>query len=205
MDQAEYITITDQDGTRGTAEMNRSTEGSRIRVRFGDSQQVMVPRSMLTLQEDGSYYLPLSLSGLEERAGAAAEAGETLVIPVLEEELHVDKRQQETGKIRVTKTVHERDEIIDIPLLQETFEVTRVPVNRVVEGPVSVRYEGDTVIVPLVEEVVVVQKQLVLKEEVHLTKKQAEARKPKRVTVRSEEAHVERVELPEVDSSTETG
>jgi len=78
-----------------------------------------------------------------------------------------------------------------------------VPVNRVVEGPVAVRYEGDTLIVPLFEEVVVVQKQLVLKEEVHLMKKQSEAREPKHVTVRSEEAHVERVELTEEDSSTE--
>ena len=202
MDQDEYITIVDQDGTRGSAKMAHFTEGSRVQVHFGDGRQVTVPRSMLSSQEDGSYFLPLSLSELEQSPGAA-EASQSLVIPVVEEELHLGKRQVETGKIRVTKTVHEQDEIIDLPLLQETFEVTRVPVNRVVEGPVAVRYEGDTLIVPLFEEVVVVQKQLVLKEEVHLTKKQAEAREPKRVTVRSEEAHVERVELTEEDSSTE--
>lgn len=202
MDQVEYVTIIDQDGARGTAEIEHFAGDSRIRVQFDNSRQVLVPKNVLTLQEDGSYYMPLRVSDLEERSDAS-ETNESLVIPILEEELHVGKRQVETGKIRITRTVQEQDEIIDLPLLEETFEVTRVPVNRVVEGPISVRYEGDTVIVPLVEEVVVVQKQLVLREEVHLTKKRAEARKPKRVTVRSEEAHVERIELPQDDSSTE--
>lgn len=202
MDQTEYVTIVDQDGTRGLVKVDELAEGSRVRVQFGDDEQALVPVSMLTEQEDGVYHLPLSLSNLEEhRYAREVEAGDNVVIPVIEEELHVGKRPVETGRVRVTKTVHEEDEIIDIPLLQERFEVKRVPVNRALDGPVSVRYQGNTVIVPLVEEVIVVQKKLVLKEEIHLTKIQEEVREPKRVTLRSEEAQVERVEPEEADSS----
>jgi len=75
-------------------------------------------------------------------------------------------------------------------------------VNRTVDGPVSVRYEGDTLIIPLLEEVVVVQKQLRLKEEVHVIKKQTERRQPEQVTLRREAVIVE--PQPVSDKSAQT-
>ncbi len=58
------------------------------------------------------------------------------------------------------------------------------------------RQEGDTLIVPLLEEVLVVQKQLLLKEEVHISKKRTEQHHPEQVTLRSEQVSVERIEQP---------
>jgi uncharacterized protein (TIGR02271 family) len=68
-----------------------------------------------------------------------------------------------------------------------------VPINRVVDGPISVRSEEDTLVIPLLEEVLVVEKRLLLKEEVRITKRRVETHMPQRVTLRREEAVVERV------------
>ncbi|MBA3534075.1 MAG: YsnF/AvaK domain-containing protein [Ardenticatenales bacterium] len=119
---------------------------------------------------------------------------ETLVIPVIEEFLKIQKRQVETGRVRIRKVVQEREETVNVPLLREEVSVERVPVNRYVDGPLDVRYEGDIMIVPVVEEVLVVEKRLVLKEELHISKRQVQTEVPQTVILRSEEAFVERLE-----------
>ena len=47
---------------------------------------------------------------------------------------------------------------------------------------------------PVLEEILVVEKRLMLKEELHITKEEVETYKPQRVLLRSEEAVVERVD-----------
>jgi len=65
----------------------------------------------------------------------------------------------------------------------------------VVDGPApESRIEGDVMIVPVLEEVVVVKKQLVLKEELHITRRRIAERDSRTVTLRREEATVERIE-----------
>lgn len=123
-----------------------------------------------------------------------AEAAESrVVVPVIEERLDVRKRAIETGRVRIRKVVRECEVVVDEPLSVETVEVRRVPVNRPVDGPIPDRREGDTLIVSVVEEELVVQRRLVLKEELHITKRRSEAHRPRRVTLRAEEATVERV------------
>jgi uncharacterized protein (TIGR02271 family) len=89
--------------------------------------------------------------------------------------------------------VREWEELADPPLLRDEVVVQRVAVNRVVEGPTPMRFEGDTLIIPLFEEVLVVEKRLLLKEELHLTTRRVETHTPQRVTLRREEAVVERI------------
>ncbi len=115
-------------------------------------------------------------------------------IPVAEERVVVLKRKKVTGAVRVRTVVHEDEEVIDEPLRAEEVEVERVPVDRWVEAPVPVRQEGDTTIVTLCEEVVVVEKRLRATEEVRITKRRATRRAAERVTVRREEAVVERLD-----------
>ena len=69
-----------------------------------------------------------------------------------------------------------------------------MPVNRVVEGPIPVRYEGETMILSLLEEVLVVDTRLLLKEEVHMTTRRTETHRPVPVTVRREDVAIERVD-----------
>jgi stress response protein YsnF len=51
-------------------------------------------------------------------------------------------------------------------------------------------------IVPILEEVLVVEKRLMVKEEIHITKQRVEKHAPQRVTLRREEAVIERMQNP---------
>jgi uncharacterized protein (TIGR02271 family) len=115
------------------------------------------------------------------------------VIPVIEEVAYLDKQLVESGKVRVSKRVSEREERIDVPLFQEEIVVKRVPIGEFVDTAPTVREEGDVMIFPVVREEVVVQKRLVLVEELHVRKQIVETRHEESVTLRSEEVDVKRV------------
>jgi uncharacterized protein (TIGR02271 family) len=99
-----------------------------------------------------------------------------------------------------------REEVVDQPLLSEEVSVERVPINRFVDEAIPIRYEGDTMIISLLEEVPVVEIRLVLREELRITKRQVEARRPARVTLRHEEATVEHLDVEPSgrDNTTQT-
>jgi len=119
------------------------------------------------------------------------------VIPVLEEKVKIGKRTRVTGTVRVTKKVHEREELIDEPLFKEEVFIERVPVNRYVEKAMPIREEGDVTVIPVLEEVVVMEKKLLLKEELHIRKRKETFRDPQKILVRSEEAVIERIKPKE--------
>jgi stress response protein YsnF len=134
---------------------------------------------------------------LEESAARERSAHEETVIPVVQEELDVGTQRFETDSgVRVHKAIEEREVVVDELLTREDVDVQRVAINRAVEGPVAVRYEGDTMVVPILEEVVVVEKRLILKEEIRVTRRKTAFREPQRVILRSEHATVERIEDP---------
>lgn len=116
------------------------------------------------------------------------------MIPVTAEELAISKEQVTTATVRVTKHVSERTETIAESGYREEVHVERVPVNRFVDTPPETRVEGDTTIIPVVEEVLVVEKRLRVKEEVRITRSRKEQRGPQAVKLRSDEVKVERIE-----------
>ena len=91
-----------------------------------------------------------------------------LTLQVGEETLYVSKHRVVTGTVRVTTTTEVVEEVAQVDLDRYRVEVTRVPVGRVVEHAPLARSEGDTTIVPVLEERFVVVKQLFLKEELHI-------------------------------------
>ena len=99
---------------------------------------------------------------------AVNAAGSDAVIPVGAEELLVGKAQVETGRVRVRRETQEQMQTVSVPLTQVSWDVEHVPVERVVEAPPEVRQVGDTMIFPLVEERMVVHRELWLREEVHV-------------------------------------
>ena len=113
-----------------------------------------------------------------------------MVIPLVAEEATVGKRVVETGKVRLNKTVTTRVEPVDVALSRE--EVVRVPRGTPVDQAPAIRHEGETMIVPVVAEVLVVTKRLVLREELHVTRRRVERRERQEVTLRAEEVAVER-------------
>lgn len=129
----------------------------------------------------------------EEVSQFDVRADNETVIPVIQEEVLFEKRVVESGKVRITKSAREYEEIVDEPLFREEVTVERVPLNQVVESRLPVRYEGDLMIIPVVEEQVFVQKRLVLTEELRVRKQTIETHKPQRVTLLKEEVEIQRV------------
>ncbi len=84
--------------------------------------------------------------------------------------------------------------MVDEPGFEEHVEVERVPINQVIDQPAVTRREGDTLIIPVMEEVLVVEKRLILKEEVRITTRRSEVRDTQRVTLRREDTIVEHVD-----------
>jgi stress response protein YsnF len=158
------------------------------RIRWADDACVVLPAEMLQRQADGSLLIPLTAAEL------AAAAGREAVIPVVEEKISVSKRERETGRVVVHVTPHLRDETIDVALAEEHVEIERVPRNEFVSGPVAVRQEGDVTVVPVLEEVLVVEKRLMLREEIRLTRRREVRRHVEQVTLRTEEARVLRAD-----------
>lgn len=111
-------------------------------------------------------------------------------IPVVEEQAEVGKRVVETGRVHISKRVTERVEEVELPSISEHVDVRRVAVNRPVDAPVATRQEGDTLIVPVHEEVIT--RQLVLVEEIHITRRETGSHSTQQVALRREEVSVER-------------
>ncbi|SHG74253.1 YsnF/AvaK domain-containing protein [Massilia sp. CF038] len=118
---------------------------------------------------------------------------EALVIPVLREQVAIGIRKVDRGGKRIRKTVSVQEQPVEATLVRHTVEVRRVPVERIVapaEAP-SARQEGDTLIVPVLEEVLVLEKRVRIKEEIHIIRTAREEPFRDTVTLRSEQVSVE--------------
>lgn len=124
-----------------------------------------------------------------------------VTVPVVEETAVVGKRKRVTDTVRLRTVVHEDEVIVDEPLLAEEISVERVPVDRWIDTPLTIRQEGDTTIIPVFEEVVVVEKRLKLIEEVRITRRHVTRHAPQRVTLRRQEAIVDRLPPPAADEA----
>jgi uncharacterized protein (TIGR02271 family) len=120
--------------------------------------------------------------------------GSEFTVPVLSEDLEIRKEVVRTGAVRLHKLVHEAPEVISEVLASENIDIERIPMDVIVDAPPPVRVEGDTTVIPVVEEVVVVTKQLRLKEELRITRRQSVSNFYQEVTLRTEEIVVERVD-----------
>ncbi|MGF7214474.1 uncharacterized protein (TIGR02271 family) [Spirosoma lacussanchae] len=117
---------------------------------------------------------------------------DSVVIPVIEEQLRVETRQVETGRVRLIKAVQEVEETVAVSLTSETVDIERVPVNQTVAEPPPVRYEGDTTVYPVLKEILVIEKRLMLVEEVRVTRRRAVSTSAERASVRQETIVIER-------------
>jgi stress response protein YsnF len=120
---------------------------------------------------------------------------DSLKVPVFREEVQVDKRVVDTGRgVRVHKTVAELPCHIDERLLRDEVEVSHVPVDRIVplDAAPATRYEGETLVVPILEEVLVVERRVRIKEELRITRTRREEQHAETVMLKAEQVSVER-------------
>jgi uncharacterized protein (TIGR02271 family) len=125
----------------------------------------------------------------------AAHAERETVIPLLEEQFSVAKRVVETARVRVSRVTHDHQQLVDELLNHEKVEVEHVPVDRPIDTMPSIRQEGEVTIIPVVEEVLKVERCLVLKEEVHIRRIKTTERHQEQVTLRKQEVLVSRTPI----------
>jgi uncharacterized protein (TIGR02271 family) len=120
-----------------------------------------------------------------------------LRIPILKEDLEIEKRVIETGKVLLEKRVREKPIDIEERLTRDTFEIERITLNQPISEPPEPHWEGDTLVLPIVEEQLVVEKRLVLKEELRVTPRHEERDDKRTVMLREETVSVLREEPKE--------
>ena len=129
---------------------------------------------------------PVHRSPTEESDDAA------ITIPLATEEIELGKRPVQQAVVRIQTRVREEERVIETRLLKDEIKIERVEINQPIERPMQSRYEGEVLVIPVIEEVLVVRKQLVLKEELRITQRAVARPHTQAVTLRHEEATVER-------------
>jgi stress response protein YsnF len=117
-----------------------------------------------------------------------------LRIPLHVEEISVSRREIKKANIPVALVTGTREQLIDEELTHVRVEIERVPIDRTVEVMPPTRQEGDITIIPVVEEIVVVERRLVLKEEVRVRRVSTKEQHQETVVLRQQEAVVTREE-----------
>ena len=130
----------------------------------------------------------LESDDLVDRAGR--EASETLLLHA--ERAEIIRRSVVTGTVDVSLQTIERAEPVSIELAVDSVDVKRVAVGRLIDAVPDIRIDGDTTIVPVVEEVLVVEKRLMLKEEIHIQRIRTSRTETQTVILREQRAVISR-------------
>jgi len=116
----------------------------------------------------------------------------TVVIPLHFERAVAEKRRRVTGRVSVSTVLREHEELVEQTLASESVAIERVPCGRCIDRVPPVREEGDTVIIPVVEEVLTLERRLVLKEEVRVRRVHALKQHRERVRLKVQDVVVTR-------------
>ena len=173
--------IHDSDGAPAVVE---AADAQRVVVRLPNGTVVHLPATLVTRLDDGTYRSDVAF-------GALGAERETLL--EVEERVDIRTVTKETGVVQARTVTETEDVAVDADGWRQAVEVERVPVNQPVDAVQDVRVEGDVTIVPVYEEVLVVTKQLVLREEVRLVTRRDRVPGPDAVTLRRQRVEVERL------------
>lgn len=125
-------------------------------------------------------------------------------IALVEERAHVTKQEVVTGKVTVRTVSEDVRQIVRQQLDHENIEVTRVRIDREVDTAPEVRTVDGVLIVPVLEERLVVEKRLVLTEELHIRKHVTREDVETPVTLRKQRAEIVREPAAENPDPTAT-
>jgi uncharacterized protein (TIGR02271 family) len=126
---------------------------------------------------------------------------ERLTIAVHDETLEPRLREVETGRVRVHKRVEEVPDELLVDAGRDEVTIERVPIGQTIESAPEPRQEGDTLVIPVVEEVIVTETRLVLREEVRITRRRVTEQIPVQATLRKERVEIEQLDENAFDQS----
>jgi stress response protein YsnF len=157
-----------------------------------------VTRDMIERVEPNALYLNVARRRVPAASDAVAAAHRRLpatdaviTIPVVEERVDVDTRVVELGYVAVRKKV---DEFLDeraVALQHHEVEIERVIHDEVVPEFIQPYMDGDVYVVPVIEEEIVVQRRLRLKEELRIRRNVAQREEHLHTPYRRERVTVE--------------
>lgn len=118
-----------------------------------------------------------------------------VVVPVIEEQVRADVQPVHTGSVRITKSLETHEELLEQELRRGRAEVRRIQTNRRVDGPQPPQRAGNTLIIPIVSEVLQgCEKAWFVTEEVHVTQLEESETIRQSVPVSREHALVEHLD-----------
>lgn len=116
----------------------------------------------------------------------------TQILPLEQEELRVERREVVTDQVRVRTVVEEAPIWRSEQVERGELDIERVPVERAVESAPAPYEEDGVLIVPVVEERLVVEKRLFVVEELRIRRRAVSETVPIIDTVRRTRVVVER-------------
>jgi stress response protein YsnF len=193
--------VLDQDGARGEVRSFVERDGETFAVvDLPRGARLMLPAILLHLEEDGGYTVPVRWSQL------ASESAGRVSVPLVKEEVSVSVRKVPRERMRVRRRVVTEHREVHTPVWAERVQVEHVQRDVFVERAPAPRREGDTLVLPIVEEVPVVQTRLLLKEEVRIRVVRERRIDRRTIAVRRHEIELEREDInPNTDTDTDEG
>jgi stress response protein YsnF len=170
----------------------------------GDALEKLVTvkaRVMSDVMTEGAQ-LPFEMSQFPEGASSVTEGCEE-TLQLHAEEAVVGTRLLQGETVRVATVTHVREHVVEVPVAHEIIEVEHVPIGKVVEVAPAIRHEGDVTILPVMEEVevVVIHRRLILKEEIHVRRRQVTETHRETISLRTQTAVVTRFVADEAASA----
>jgi uncharacterized protein (TIGR02271 family) len=169
----------------GSVGSSSALEGDRLAgvTPTGLADEVDMAATDTTIRDSGIY-------NDTTRTATDVTDGDTLRVPVHEEELTATTRPVERGQVRVDKRIVEEDRAIDVPINEERVTITRRAVDREA-GVDDLAFQEDTIEIPLRSEEVDVQKRNRVVEEIDIAKDTVQRTERVADTVRREQVNVD--------------
>jgi uncharacterized protein (TIGR02271 family) len=169
----------------------------RVRLHYalpisGEAEGTATPRSTATPIVPAE---PVETGVGETVSGVTGREDDEVRVRRSEEELLVGRREREAGAMRIRKRVRTEIEHLEVPKKRVEVTVERVPVEESRSGEEGItatpQIEEEEIVVPVVEEEVVVEKRPVVKEEIRIRKQVVDDVEVIEEDVRKEEVEID--------------
>jgi len=195
--------VVDRDGRDvGVVDEVDDRDGVVLVVRSeAQEQPVRVPLEVVDTVASTADRIVLTGAIADRMDADVVEAGGTLTIPVVAEEAVANVREVEQGRAIIEKRVETVPHVAKVEVGSDEVDVERVRLDQEVDVAPTIRQEGDTLIVPVVEEVLVVTKRYLVREEVRVTKRRVVREETLREELRREVVTVREERTPPTEQS----
>ena len=176
-------------------------DGTRVRVEADAVDTAASGPDAVRLNVDRTAFVAF-------RGATGAERGhydavDRLVVPLHEEVLVPERREVDLGQVVLQRSVETVPYQGEVEVGRDEVSVERVTVNRPITAVPAPRQEGDTLVYPVVEEVLVTEKRLMLREEIRITRRRVTEPVPIRSELRREVVEV--VDTPDAPAAQRVG